>query len=124
MKKQILFVLIILTSLLMINVGCSIISPEPGVEQIKSDLIGEIISKEDVAWQFAALSEFQEVTIIDKLREGDTIEYNVTMTLQDIYTEEMYTAEVILIYQKSGTHWDLFSILTMSLGVTSNGLSL
>jgi len=124
MKQRMFLVVIALTSLAMVNVGCNIISPEPSIEQIKSDLIGEIISKGDLAWQFAALSEFKEITIVDKIREGNTIEYDATMKLQDIYTDEMYTAEVILIYQKSGTHWDLFSILTMSLRATLNGSSI
>lgn len=124
MFKRILLTLVVLICLVTVSTGCDIVSPEPSVEQIKSDLIGETITQGTLTWHFHALSEFREVTIVDKIREANTIEYNVTMELQDIFTDKMYTAEVLLIYQRSGTDWDLFSILTMSLKATSNGQSI
>jgi hypothetical protein len=102
------------------SAACHLVSPEPDVEQIKSDLIGETISQGEMSWYFAALSEFKEVTIVDKIREGDTIEYNLTLELQDVFTEKMYTAEILLIYKRSGTSWGLFSILPMLLESSIN----
>ena len=123
MLKRIIITLVVLIGLVTVNVGCDLVSPEPSIEQIKSDLIGETISRGDMSWYFAALSEFKEVTIVDKIREGNTIEYDVTLELQDIFTDKMYTAEVLLIYQRSGTNWELFSVLTMSLKETGNSQS-
>jgi len=35
--------------------------------------------------------------------------------LQDVFSGRQYTADILMIYQRSGTNWELFSILTMSL---------
>ena len=124
MLNKILLTLIALLCLVAVNVGCDLVSPEPSVEQIKSDLIGETLTQETLTWHFHALSEFKEVTIIDKIREGNTIEYDVSLELQDVFTGKQYTADILMIYQRSGTNWELFSILTMSLRATSNGGSI
>ena len=76
MSKRILLALAILICLVTVNVSCDIVSPEPSVEQIKSDLIGETLTQGTLTWHFHALSEFKEVTIVDKIREGNTIEYD------------------------------------------------
>lgn len=107
-----------------ISAACHLISPEPGIEQIKSDLVGETISRGEMSWYFAALSEFKEIKIVDKIREGDTIEYNLTLELQDVFTEKMHTAEILLIYKRSGTSWDLFSILPKLLESSKNSEAL
>jgi hypothetical protein len=118
MLKRILLALAILICLVSVNVGCDIVSPEPSVEHIKSDLIGETISQGTLTWHFHALSEFEEVTITDKIREGNTIEYDIILELEDIFSGNSYEAEVLLIYQRSGTNWELFSILALSLKAT------
>lgn len=115
MNSRILFVIVAFTCLVLLNIGCDIVSPEPGIKQIKSDLIGETITKGDLTWHFHALSEFQKVNILDKLREANTIEYDVSLELQDVFSGRQYTADILMIYQRSGTNWELFSILTMSL---------
>ncbi|UCG55255.1 MAG: hypothetical protein JSV32_03310 [Dehalococcoidia bacterium] len=120
MLKRMLLTLAILTCLIIVNGGCDIVAPEPGLEQIKSDLIGETLTQKDLTWHFHALSEFQEVIIVDQLREADTIEYDVSLELKDVFTGRQYTADILMIYQRSGTSWELFSILTMSLESTSD----
>ncbi len=115
MIRRVLLILFILTCLIIANTGCDIISPEPDIAQIKSDLMGETISRGGMSWSFVALSEFEHVTIVDKIRQGNTIEYDIGLKLKDIFTGEMYEANLLIIYQRSGTHWDLFSILPMSL---------
>lgn len=124
MFKRIFLVLIIVISIVTFNVGCDIVSPEPGIEHIKSDLIGETITQGTITWHFHALSEFQEVRIVDSIREGNTIEYNVILELEDIFSGNRYEAEVLLIYQRSGTNWELFSVLALSLKATSDSGSI
>ncbi len=115
MIRRIFLVLMMVVCLGTVYIGCDVISPEPSIEQIKSDLIGETLNQADLTWHFHALSEFKKVTIEDKIREADTIEYDVSLQLQDVFTGKRYTAEILMIYQRVGTHWNLFSILTMSL---------
>jgi hypothetical protein len=124
MYKRIFLTLATLICLVTIGIGCDLVSPEPSVEQIKSDLIGETLTQGTLTWHFHALSEFKEVTIVDTIREGNTIEYDVSLELQDVFTGKQYTADILMIYQRSGTNWELFSILTMSLRATSNGGSI
>ena len=120
MYKRMLLTIAILTCLVLVNVGCDIVSPEPDIEQIKSDLIGETLTQKDLTWHFHALSEFQEVIILDRLREADTIEYDVALELKDVFSGKQYTADILMIYQRSGTRWELFSILTMLLESASD----
>ncbi len=115
MIRRIFLVVMMFICLGTVYISCDVISPEPGIEQIKSDLIGETLTQADLTWHFHALSEFIKVTIEDKIREADTIEYDVSLQLQDVFTGKRFTAEILMIYQRVGTHWDLFSILTMSL---------
>jgi len=121
MIRRNLLTLAILICLISFNVGCDIVSPEPGVGQIKSDLIGETITQGTLTWHFHALSEYKDVTIVDSIREGNTIEYDVTIELQDIFSGRQYTADILMIYQKSGTSWELFSIILMSLREAVDG---
>jgi hypothetical protein len=124
MFKRIILILVTLICLVSINIGCDIVSPEPSIEQIKSDLIGETITQGTLTWHFHALSEFQEVNIVDRIRQGNTVEYNVTLELEDLFSKNQYEAEVLLIYQRSGTSWQLFSILAMSLRETADSASI
>ena len=121
MHKRILLALAILICLVAVNVGCDLVSPEPSIEQIKSDLIGETLTQGDLTWHFHALSEFQEVTIVEKIREANTIEYDVSLELEDVFSGKQYKADILMIYQRSGTNWELFSVLTMSLESSTNG---
>ncbi len=121
MLKRIFLALVILTSLVIVSTGCDLVSPEPSIGEIKSDLIGETLTQGTLTWHFHALSEFKEVTIVDTIREGNTIEYDVSLGLQDVFTGTHYTADILMIYQRSGTTWELFSILTMSLESSTNG---
>ena len=121
MLKKILLTLIVSLCIVAVGAGCDLVSPEPSSGQIKSDLIGETLTQATLTWHFHALSEFEEVTIVDTLREGNTIEYEVALELQDAFTGTHYTADILMIYQRSGTTWELFSVLTMSLQSTANG---
>ena len=124
MIKRTFLILFALICLVAVNTSCDLFSPEPSVEQIKSDLMGETLTQGTLTWHFHALSEFKEVTIVDKIREGNTIEYDVSLELQDVFSGKQYVADILLIYQRSGTNWELFSILTMSLRATSDGGSI
>ena len=121
MLKKIILTLIVLLCIVTVSAGCDLVSPEPSIGEIKSDLIGETLTQGTLTWHFHALSEFEEVTIEDTIREGNTIEYDVALELQDVFTGTHYTADILMIYQRSGTSWELFSILTMSLQSTTNG---
>ena len=121
MFKRIFLALVILTSLVIVSTGCDLVSPEPSIGEIKSDLIGETLTQGTLTWHFHALSEFEEVTIVDTIREGNTIEYDVSLELQDVFSGSYYTADILMIYQRSGTTWELFSVLTMSLESSTNG---
>ena len=62
MLKRIFLALVILTSLVIVSTGCDLVSPEPSIGEIKSDLIGETLTQGTLTWHFHALSEFEEVT--------------------------------------------------------------
>jgi hypothetical protein len=121
MIRKTLLALVIPIFLISAGAGCDIVSPEPSVEQIKSDLIGETITQGNTTWHFHALSEYKDVTIVNRIREGNTIEYDIAIELQDIFSGTQYEADILMIYQRSGTSWELFSVLVMSLKATDGG---
>jgi len=90
MKRLLAVMFVVLLS------GCSL-DGEPDVAQIKSDLM--FVSVGD--WTFATLSEFKEVNISDRIQQGNTIEYLVTMTLEDYEDGTLYDASYILIYKQA-----------------------
>lgn len=58
-------------------IGCS---RAPNAEQIKADLIGERMGN----WTFASPSEILELNINSQKKQGQLIEYEISMKLQDI----------------------------------------
>jgi hypothetical protein len=85
---------------------------EPDKDQIQADLIGSYFSQgEEQVWYFAALSEFDNVSINDKITRGDAIEYDVTFLLKDFELEKHFILEAFLVYKLINNHWQLRSYL-------------
>ena len=69
--------LVLLLILCVVFVGCSVQS-EPNAEQIKADLIGHQLTEGGfTAWEFAALSEYEQFDIRGTQRQGNILEYDV-----------------------------------------------
>ncbi len=85
---------------------------EPDAGQIQADLIGSYLKwhDEDI-WYFAALSEFDNVTINNKTSKGNAIEYDVTMLLKDFDLERYFILDVFLVYKNVDTRWQLYTYL-------------
>lgn len=96
-------------------VACSA-SQKPDVAQIKADLIGEKLTQEGTfVWKFEALSEFQGFSINSKPVQGNSIEYDVTMRLQDLRYNESWIADALITYRKTDSQWKLISIVLTKL---------
>ena len=109
--KYTTFILIFLILLLVLS-GCL---GEPDAAQIKADLIGkEITGAGDTfylpRWRFAAISEFQDLSIKNKQITGQILEFDVTMRLQDLETKKQYLAEAIVVYKNIKGKWEIISI--------------
>lgn len=109
---------IFLAALLVVSVfsgGCSRLLAEPDAEQIKADLIGKDMPGLGgwplPVWRFAALSEFQELNIKSKQKQGQIIEYDVSMRLQDLESKNRYLADAVIVYKKANGKWELISIV-------------
>ena len=109
MKSIFLTLLLILC---IVAIGCPVQS-EHSTEQIQADLIGhQLTSKGLVVWKFAALSEYEKFNIRGIKKQGDVIEYDVSMRLVDLEIDEHFLADVLIVYRKSQDKWELISLVT------------
>ncbi len=96
--------------------------PEPKADQIKADLIGKNISLSGVVvWEFAALSEFESFEITGKQKQGNAIEYDVSMRLVDLASQAHFSANLAIVYKRSGISWQLVSVVAKEFKPVSSG---
>ena len=131
MAKRILLILMVVLSISI--VGCDYLenlsestssSGEVGysAEQMKADLIGHtLVVKGQTAWEFAALSEYEQFEIIGKQTQGNVTEFDVTMKLNDFATNTHYHVEVFIVYKDIDGKWELVSLVTKLFELTENG---
>ena len=105
MKKKLL--LVIIMAIISISIGCS---SAPDAAQIKSDLLGHVLT--GTTWTFSALSEYEQFTIISKQKQGDALEYTISMRLQDLASGQHFLADVVVVYIDYGKNWGLSTIVT------------
>lgn len=124
-KKILLLVLSLVLITSLVITGCvALEAPAPAptpeappkmgvsVEQIKADLIGHIVfTSNEKTWTFAALSEFEQFDIRDEQRQGDIIEYDVSMRLVDLNTQQHYLMDALIVYRQSNGAFQLISIV-------------
>ncbi|MGD0590120.1 MAG: hypothetical protein ABSA44_04900 [Bacteroidota bacterium] len=79
----------------------SIKDPEPDIEKIKSDLIGQQIP----GWRFAYLNEYKSAEITNTTRGNDRVEYQIKFHLIDNSSNSEHDCEVITVYLQGGQGW-------------------
>ena len=86
---------------------------EPDEEQIQADLVGSNLRWKggEEVWYFTALSEFDNVSINNKLTRGDAIEFDVTFLLKDFELEKHFILDAFLVYKLNENKWQLRSYL-------------
>lgn len=72
------------------------------VEQIKNDLIGRNITANGITWHFDRQSEFLNVAINRRKQNGQLLEYDVSMNLQDYKSGNLYNTQVLVVYNDTG----------------------
>lgn len=88
----------------------SIIDPEPDIEKIKADIIGQEI----IGWRFAYLNEFKSAEILNTVKANDRIEYQVKFGLIDNTTNSgEHDCEVMVVYLQNDYGW-YFSDLSLN----------
>ncbi len=80
--------------------------PAPGIEKIKSDLIGMKIP----GWNFDYLGEFQKCEIINTNKTPNRLEYNLRMTMLDQRNGNTYPLAVIITYVQNDQGWYFNSV--------------
>lgn len=75
--------------------------PEPDIEKIKSDLIGQQIP----GWRFAYLNEFQSGEIINTTRGNDRIEFQIKFHLTDNSANSEHDCEILAVYLQGEKGW-------------------
>jgi hypothetical protein len=80
----------------------SIKSPEPDIDKLKTDLIGQQIP----GWRFESLTEFKSAEILNTTRGNNRIEYQVKFHMQDLNNNNEYNCEVISIYLQGDQGWN------------------
>jgi hypothetical protein len=120
--KKLLIFLIVISSILITGCESPIQTSEPSVEQIKADLLGQVLTSDGApVWEFAALSEYEEVEINNKLSQANALEYDVSMKLKDIATNSYFIADVLVVYKKISGKWELTSLVTRKFEPLSTG---
>ena len=131
MIKRILLILMLVLSIVL--AGCDYLedlgttessSEEFGysAEQMKADLIGHaLVVNGQPAWEFAALSEYEQFEIIGQQTQGNAVEFDVTMKLKDFATNAHYHVEVFIVYKDIDGKWELVSLVTKLFELTENG---
>ena len=79
----------------------SIIDPEPDIEKIKTDLIGQQIP----GWRFAYLSEYQSADILSTTRGSTRAEYQIKFQLIDKISNSQHDCEVVAVYLLGDQGW-------------------
>lgn len=85
----------------------SIIDPEPDIEKIKADLIGQEI----IGWKFSYLNEYKSAEILNTAKSNDRLEYQVKFNLVDNTTNSgEHDCEVMVVYLQSENGWYLSGV--------------
>ena len=92
-------------------------TPLPDAQQVRTDLVGQAMG----SWRFESPSDFLGLTVNEKTEQGDTVEYDVSMSLQDPSTGRRYRAEALVVYGKSGGEWQIDSVSGRSLELAFPG---
>ena len=133
MTKRILLILMVMVVLSIALVGCDVLDDlsapnssseqfEYSAEQMKADLIGHaLVVNGQPAWNFAALSEYEQFEIIGQQTQGNVVEFDVTMKLKDFATNTHHHAEVFIVYKDIDDKWELVSLVTKLFELTENG---
>ena len=79
----------------------SIKDPEPDIEKIKTDLIGQKIP----GWNFDYLNEFKSAEIINVTRGNDRVEYQIKFHLRDEAKNSEHDCEVLSVYLQGDQGW-------------------
>lgn len=85
------------------NKIATIKDPLPDIEKIKSDLLGQKIFN----WSFAALSEFDQASILKVTEGSDITEYHLKLHLIGYTdpTRDIHDAEILVTYMQSNDGW-------------------
>jgi hypothetical protein len=86
----------------------SIKDPEPDIEKIKNDILGQKIP----GWSFDYLNEFENAEILNKSLSNDRLEYQVKFVLKDNNNGRLHDCEVMIVYLQSAFGWS-FSKMDM-----------
>ncbi|MFC1984464.1 hypothetical protein ACFLU0_00415 [Chloroflexota bacterium] len=134
MAKRILLIIMVVLGITL--VGCDYLEnlSEPkssseqfeySAEQMKADLIGHVlVVNGQLAWEFAALSEYEQFEIIGQQTQGNVVEFDVTMKLKDFATNIHYHVEVFIVYKDIDGKWELVSLVTKLFEFIENGETL
>ena len=79
----------------------TIIDPEPDIEKIKADLIGNNM----LGWNFDALAEFDKATISNSSRAADRIEFTMDLHLIGVTAKDLHDAQIIVNYKQDESGW-------------------
>lgn len=75
--------------------------PEPDIEKIKTDLIGQKIP----GWNFSYLNEFKSAEVLNTTRGSDRIEYQIKFHLRDEGANSEHDCEVMSVYLQGDQGW-------------------
>ncbi len=83
----------------------------PNIERIKNDLLGRKVSYKKPGkllkgnWEFAALSEFIGVNILEESSNSQVCEKTLYLQLQDMDTKRPYEMKIYVRYRKDNNDW-------------------
>lgn len=84
-------------------------------EQMKSDLVGEVMGGREVGWKFQSASQIKELTIEEREEEVQQRVYTIKLRLEDSKVTGVYEAEAKVTYKQVDDGWQIDTVGLLSM---------
>src|SRR5258705_9942364 len=87
----------------------------PEVDQLKSDLIGQVMGGREKSWKFQSVDHIKKLGIKNKTEDSKKRVYTIALELQAAETSGRYSAEARVGYSQTGAGWRIKQVGMLSL---------
>ncbi len=85
------------------------------VDQLKSDLVGQIMGGREKCWKFQSIDQIKELVIKNKTEDAQKRVYTLALQLQAATAPGKYAADARVEYVKAGASWKIKQVGLLSL---------
>src|SRR6266496_5957004 len=84
-------------------------------DQLKSDLVGQIMGGREKCWKFQSADQIKELAIKNKTEDAQKRVYTLALQLQAANANAKYAAEARVEYTKTGGAWKIKQVGLLSM---------